>query len=65
MYAVGNSLSLADVTIYSLITQFYPNNDNYIIPIAARIPRLRSIVMMVASRPEVIVWKQKRPKTIF
>ena len=62
-FAIGNKLSLADVSIYSLITQFYDNKE--VLNIAGNIPRIRDIVMKVASRPEVRVWMQDRPKTLF
>jgi glutathione S-transferase len=63
-YAIGNKLSLADVSIYCLVTQFYDNKD----PAkntAANIPRIRDIVMRVASRPEVRVYLTDRPETKF
>jgi glutathione S-transferase len=61
--AIGNKLSLADVTIYSLVTEFYDNKE--VLNVAGKLERIREIVMMVASRPEVSVWKQRRPKTPF
>ena len=63
-YAIGNKLSLADVSIYCLVTQFYDNKD----PVknaAANIPRIRDIVIRVASRPEVRVYLTDRPETKF
>lgn len=60
-FAVGSSLSLADVSIYSLITHHKPEA----LEIAGKNARIRDIVMKVASRPEVVVWMQKRPKTTF
>lgn len=63
-YAVGNRLSLADVSIYCLVTQFYDNKDS-VKNIAASIPRIRDIVIRVASRPEVRVYLTDRPETKF
>jgi len=62
-YAIGNKLSLADVYIYYLVTQFYDNKK--VLDIAGHIPRIRDIVTKVASRPEVRVWIMGRPKTSF
>jgi glutathione S-transferase len=63
-YAVGNKLSLADVSIYCLVTQFYDNKE----PAknaAANIPRIRDIVIRVASRPEIRIYLTDRPETKF
>lgn len=63
-FAIGNKLSLADVSIYCLVTQFYDNKD----PVknaAANIPRIRDIVIRVASRPEVRVYLTDRVQTPF
>jgi prostaglandin-H2 D-isomerase / glutathione transferase len=62
-YAIGNRLSLADVSIYCLITQFYDNKA--VRDVAASIPRIRDIVIKVASRPEVRVYLEDRPQTAF
>jgi glutathione S-transferase len=61
--AVGNKLSLADVSIYCLVTQFLNNKEAT--NIAASIDRIRDIVVIVASRPEVRIWLSDRPKTDF
>lgn len=63
-YAIGNKLSLADVNIYCLVTQFYDNKEA-VKNIAASIPRIRDIVIKVASKPEVRVYLQDRPQTAF
>lgn len=63
-FAIGNKLSLADVSIYCLVTQFYDNKEAAK-NIAANIPRLRDIVIRVASRPEIRVYLQDRPETKF
>jgi len=63
-YSIGNKLSLADVSVYCLVTQFYDNKDS-VKNIAANIPRIRDIVIKVASRPEVRVYLQDRPDTKF
>jgi len=62
-FAIGNKLSLADVSIYTLITQFYDNKE--VLNIAGNIPKIRDTVMKVATRPEIRVWIQDRPKTLF
>ena len=63
-FAVGNKLSLADVTIYTLVTQVY-GKDSPGLNIAGRIERIREIVMAVGSRPEVAMWVQRRQATKF
>jgi len=62
-YAIGTKLSLADITIYHLVTLFYDNK--VVLDIAGNIPKLRDIVMKVATKPEIRVWNQDRPKTLF
>ncbi len=62
--AVGNRLSLADISIYCLVTQFYDNKDS-VKNIAANIPKIRDIVIKVATRPEVRVYLSDRPVTAF
>lgn len=66
-FAVGDKVSLADITIYNFVTNFFKENLNkkYVIPLAGQIDKIREIVINIASRPEIIVWKQKRPKTLF
>lgn len=63
-YAIGNKLSLADVSIYCLVTQFYDNKDA-VKNIAANIPKIRDIVIKVASRPEIRVYLTDRIQTPF
>jgi prostaglandin-H2 D-isomerase / glutathione transferase len=62
--AVGNKLSLADVSIYCLVTQFYDNKE-IVRNVAANIPKIRDIVIRVAARPEIRVYLQDRPVTAF
>ncbi len=63
-YAIGNKLSLADVSIYCLITQFYDNKEP-VKNVAANIPRIRDIVIRVAARPEIRVYLSDRIQTPF
>jgi len=63
-YAIGNRLSLADVSIYCLVTQFFDNKEA-VKNIAAYIPRIRDIIIRVASRPEIRVYLTDRPVTAF
>jgi glutathione S-transferase len=62
-FAVGNKMSLADISIYHLVTQFA--RDNLFLEAAAKIPRLRKIVVEVAKQQGLIEWLAKRPKTAF
>lgn len=63
-YAIGNKLSLADVHIYYLVSQYYENKEA-VRNIAGNIPRIRDIVIKVASRPEVRIYLTDRIQTAF
>ncbi len=63
-YAVGGKLSLADVVLFTFITQFFDNHEaSYNATLVA--PRLRSIVDNVSKHEKVVEWIEKRPKTDF
>ena len=63
-FAFGNRLSLADVVLYSFITQFFDNKEaSYNATLAT--PRLKAIVDMVGGNEKVVDWLEKRPKTVF
>lgn len=63
-FSVGGKLSLADVVLFSFITQFFDNHEaSYNATLAT--PKLRAIVDTVASHEKVIEWIEKRPKTAF
>ena len=63
-FSVGDRLSLADITIYSFITQFF---DNSVGALAAtsNTPNIRSVVDQVGNLTTVQVWLAKRPETPF
>ena len=63
-YAVGGKLSLADVVLFTFITQFFDNHEaSYNATLVT--PRLRSIVDNVSAHEKVAEWIEKRPKTDF
>ena len=63
-YSVGGKLSLADVVLYTFITQFFDNKEaSYNATLAT--PRLRKIVDNVSQHEKVVEWLEKRPKTDF
>lgn len=62
-FAIGEKISLADVTIYHLITHYYDSGE--IKKIVTGIPRIMNIVMRVASRPEIRVYIEDRKVTPF
>ena len=63
-FSVGGKLSLADVVLFSFITQFFDNHEaSYNATLAT--PKLRAIVDTVANHEKVIEWIEKRPKTAF
>lgn len=62
-FAVGDKMSLADITIYHLITQFA--SDNVFLEAGGKIPKIRKIVVHVAKQQGLIKWLSIRPKTAF
>lgn len=66
LYCVGDKLSLADVLLYTFITQYFTeDNKNRSLDISSNNYRIRNIVIKVAECPEVIEWLNKRPDTVF
>ena len=63
-YAVGDSLSLADVVIYSLITQFFDNKEGAW-NATSKTYKIRSIVLKISDNPRIKIWLNKRPDTLF
>jgi glutathione S-transferase len=64
VFAVGNKLSLADITIYSFVHEFFTNKDlSY--AACCRSIRIKSIVDNVASLDSVKNWNAVRPNTLF
>ena len=63
-FSVGERLSLADITIYSFITQFFDNTEG---ALAATVntPNIRSVVELVGNLTTVQEWLTKRPDTPF
>ena len=63
-YSVGEQLSLADVVLFTFITQFFDNHEaSYNATLAT--PKLRSVVDTVSTHEKVVEWLEKRPKTDF
>ena len=63
-FAVGSSLSLADVQLFSFITQFFDNKEGASNAIN-NCPRIRNSVDKVANLEEVKEWINTRPDTVF
>ena len=63
-HCVGNKLSLADVILYCLITQFFTDVESARKAIQ-QTPKLNNIVKNVESIKEVQEWINKRPITMF
>ena len=63
-FSVGNELSLADVVIYCLITQFFDNKEGSM-NAASQNKTISSIVENISSISAVKEWLNKRPNTIF
>lgn len=63
-YCIGNALSLADVVIYCLITQFFDNKEGSMKAVSQN-KTINSIVENINSINAVQTWLSKRPNTIF
>ena len=64
LYCINNQLSLADVILYSLLTQFFDNVECSM-NAASQNQRVLDIVNNIGSLESVKNWIEKRPKTIF
>ena len=62
LYAVGLKLSLADVVLFSFVTQFFDNKDG---ALNACQSKLKKIVENVGSNKEIQDWVKNRPETPF
>ncbi len=62
--AVGSQTSLADVTLFTFITQFFDNVEGAN-KACEEAPNIQSVVTQVGSLESVKEWIQKRPKTDF
>jgi glutathione S-transferase len=63
-YAIGNKLSLADIVIYSFITQFFDNQEAAYKSIED-CPKIKSIVQTVQELESIKNWIKNRPATSF
>lgn len=64
LFSIGNSLSLADLVIYSFITQFFDDKDSSLKAAKAN-PKIESIINNVSGNVEIQSWIEKRPQTAF
>ena len=63
-YAVGGRASLADIVLFSLVTQFFDNKEGAM-NATSNTPRLRSIVQKIADNENIKHWLDSRPVTSF
>jgi len=63
-FSVGDRLSLADIVLYSFITQFFDNKDEALKSCESS-PHLEQIIRYVSNLDEVKSWLNKRPETAF
>ena len=62
--SVGNTMSLADVVLFTFVTQFFDNKEaSYNATLAT--PKIRAVVDRVALDDKVVGWFERRPKTSF
>lgn len=63
-YSVGESVSLADVTLYSFLTQFFDNTEGARKALE-NCPHLKSVVDNVGNLESIDNWLKTRPETPF
>lgn len=63
-YSVGNSTSLSDILLFSLLTQFFDDKESAKQSLTLN-SKLRSIVMRIESHPNILSWLESRPETSF
>ena len=63
-YSVGDRTSLADVVLFSFITQFFDDKESALNALSTT-PKLKNIVDMVTQLEEVKTWLSTRPDTPF
>jgi glutathione S-transferase len=63
-FCVGNTMSLADVVLFTFVTEFFDNKEaSYNTTLAT--PKIRSVIDRVAKEESVLGWLESRPKTSF
>lgn len=60
-YSVGERLSLADISIYVLITVLFNDHKSIVFDVAGRIKKIRNIVIKVSNLSAVREWTRKYP----
>lgn len=60
-FSVGDKLSLADISIYSFLVEFFDNKDG-VVSAYKNCPKLKSIVNNVNSNVNIYNWLQNRPE---
>lgn len=63
--AVGGSISLADLTIFGLLSDGFPVYKEATLKAAENCPSLLDIVSAVESNPKVAAWLKTRPESNF
>lgn len=63
-YSVGNKVSLADITLFSFVTQFFDNKDLALKAIE-NADNIKSVVEMVSQQESITSWLLNRPQTPF
>ena len=63
-FSIGNKISLADIVIYSFITQFFDNMEGAYKATETTL-NIRSVVDNVASNENIKNWLKNRPETSF
>ena len=62
--SVGTRASLADIVLFSLVTQFFDDKENALKAIE-NAPKLKLIVSNIESNENIINWIESRPNTSF
>ena len=64
-FAVGGQLSLADLTLFGFVTQFFDDAKASRQAAASSAPRIHRVVSAVDALPAVRAWIERRPDTPF
>jgi len=63
-YCVGSSLSLADITLYSFLVDFFDDKES-VVHSYEECPKIKNIINLVSTNEKIQKWMESRPETSF
>ena len=63
-YSLGEKTSLADIVLFSLLTQFFDDKESSLVSMD-NTPKLKSIVQRISTNVNILKWLESRPQTDF